>query len=298
LMDQGTRSDAVMQAALEGRVRFTARDALNAVQAEQNTASTGLRDADRAAAEALAVQSRAERSISRAMEIAQTSAAALQASLGVRMAGGQDRFSRAIGRRLQEDPFSSLDIIRRDINEWWQGTAALVEAEAASYLVEIAALLQDAGCSLQPGVLPPLDLSTCSVQFEFSAVSDGAAPMKDTISGLLGSVSRSAADSAADWMNRASRAAVSRTARTRGAALDASEKLDRAFSLAGVKGRGLTAEWGRALASAVLGMAEPQASQLRDETGRRDRIARPARERMAMLTALAADLTTLAEYPD
>lgn len=286
----GEDSVAVRERAQNGRLHFALGKAIQATEEEERQVSMRLAPLEEEAATRRADLRRLEAASARAAEITGGVVTSLQEGLSVRMAGGETKFRFLIETTLQKDPYDSLSQVKNQIDAWWQGVLQSTGQDAANIQVQLAGVLDVKGITLASGTLPPLKLVVEKPDPQFDPATDPSVPMKDTVAGLFGSLSAAAGDSAATWMNRASKAAAGVNRKARHVSEKAVEGLEASLSLAAYSCREGIGVWAEQLQDAVRGVTTTAIRDLRDELSRVEKQVSETQARLHVLNQLREDM--------
>jgi len=293
LREQSAAGESVRSRAFSGRTRYALRRAMVVVEQEQRGLPGFARQNDLAVAAARAVCAAIETAARRVVEVAAASQTALVDSLGVRIASGVGALKESFTRRLEKNPYDPLYNLPYEIDQWWRGVETAVQGEAGAELIAMASCLDEGGVLLTPGDLPELRLTVPAPAVNLQLATDRAAPAKETITGLFGSISQSAADSAAGWMKKASKYTANLDPQARQRLRVVSENLDNSVSLAAYKVRREAIAWTDSLKAVAIGMLATARESGERQLAERSRSAEETRRRMQRLADLMDELQSL-----
>ena len=279
--------------ALSGRLRHALRLAVRDCEQRQQpvrSASVAARESVDRAKAALFL---AGDSLERAMSSIDSGLESLTRTISLRTAAGEGALRVELQNCLRKNPYTSPAVLNARLGGWWAGLQKDVRAEADVMATAIAGTLAEGRVHLPAGGLPVLGLNVPPPKLDAPAPADSGAPVRDTISGLLDTVSRPAADRAASWMKKATQVVGGIDPVARRYAEAAIQHFEAAMAVAAYQAREQVDQWGSGLAEIVRQIIAERESALELELSRADRGLREARNRLTALDAVVKDLGDL-----
>ena len=293
LRSQAADGPAIQGRAAEGRVHYALRTALTAVEASLQPVVDQVHDLAHEASAARASLADCGGSLARAEVLADGSGEQIQQSLATRVSDLDGRIQASITHRLQKNPYDPLEAPARELSRSWEECLRQTQEDAGHVLVAAAGALFEAGAAPGPSALPPLRLRVPTPSLDVQAAPDATLAVRNTITGLLDTISSRAGDTASEWLGRASRAAAGVDPRVRVAPERARESLERALAMGAYEARRQISAWAQEAQKAILDAAATRRKILQEAASGKDRAAREAHMHLNKRTAAAEEIRTL-----
>jgi hypothetical protein len=237
----------------------------------------------------------------RAIEISKDAERVLLESLAIRTSSADAEMRVMVEARLKRDPYDSLPSLRPRLEDWWRGIREAVEEDAASVVTRVAGALSDGGLALPDGAVPLLKIRAPAPAPHYQAAQDVSQPVKDTIAGLIGSVSINAADRAARALDRTSRAVARMDPIMRKVTEAAFDSIEQAVTISAYQARCQVREWSADLLAQVNRVVDAASKQIEERRSSGRARLEEASARARILDDLAealADVTRLQRLSD